>query len=93
MRVALAIAAAIPCLLVSTALLGFINLATYEAVSSWGITEAIAEITGTTWNISVFVGCWVIGLASLWAGLSAIYRRPLWPFQLSMVRLIVSPSD
>ena len=77
MRAAIAIAAAIPCFLVSAALLGFINLATYEAISSWGISEAFTEITGTSWNISVFIGCWCIGLASLWLGISTL--RACWP--------------
>jgi hypothetical protein len=72
MQKVLAIAVAIPFLLVATALLGFIKLATFEAISSWGVSEAFAEITGAIWNISVFVGCWVIGLASLYAGLSLI---------------------
>jgi hypothetical protein len=78
MQKSLAIAASFPCFLVSAALLGFINLATYEAISSWGVAEAYAEITGTIWNISVFVGCWVIGLALLCLGVSSIlsaFRR------------------
>jgi hypothetical protein len=75
MRTALVIAAAIPCLLASVALLGFISLATYEAITSWGISEAVAEITGTMWNLSVFAGCWLIGLALLCVGLSVIYSQ------------------
>jgi hypothetical protein len=79
MRPAFAIAAGAPCFSLSAALLGFINLATYEAVSSWGITEALNEISGTTWNISVFIGCWCIGLTLLWLGASILRRRLFWP--------------
>jgi hypothetical protein len=75
MRKALGIATAILCLLVSVALLGFINLATYQAISSWGLSEAFAEITGTTWNLSAFIGCWVIGLVLLFVGMSVIVRH------------------
>jgi hypothetical protein len=71
--------AAIVCFAISTVLLGFINVATYEAASSWGMTEAVTEITGTTYNIAVFTGRWVIGGASLWTGVSILHRHAVWP--------------
>jgi len=52
----------------SIPLLGFINLATYEAITQWGVEEAIAEIFGTSHNIAVFAGCWTVGLAFVWLG-------------------------
>jgi hypothetical protein len=81
MRTAIAIAAAITCFLISAALLCTVNLITNYAVAEWGIAETIAEYTGTAWNFSLFIGCWLVGLASLWAGLSAVYRRLVWPIR------------
>jgi hypothetical protein len=62
---------AVACLVVAAALLGFVNLATYEAVTSWGLEEGYAEIASSTWNLTVFSGCWVLGLAALCLGLGS----------------------
>ena len=64
-------AGTVACLAVAAALLGFINLATYEAVTSWGLEDAYAEIASSTWNLMVFSGCWVLGLAALCLGLGS----------------------
>jgi len=61
---------AVPCVLVSFALLGWINYACYERISDVGINQLVSEITEDAIDTAIFFGCWLVGLGFLAAALA-----------------------